>query len=175
MPTAPAINERPIADRLALLQGEGSYRVLEATKALEAQGRDIIHLEFGEPDFTAPGHVVEAAIRALRDGATKYVQPRGIPSFRTAIAAAAGQRGIPTDPDRVFVTSSAKPALLYAALATVNPGDDVLLPDPGFPIYPSHVRLAGGTPVSYRIERNGAQWELNLDRSEEHTSELQSH
>ena len=154
MSTATIPYRQRIAPRIAQLSGEGSFRVLDASRALEARGLDIIHLEFGEPDFSAPAHVVEAGARALQAGASKYVAPRGIPALREAIAAAAAQRDIVTTADRIFVTSGGKPALLYAALATIAPGDEVLLPNPGFPIYPSHVRLAGGVPISYPIERS---------------------
>jgi aspartate/methionine/tyrosine aminotransferase len=130
---------------------------------IEAQGTPVIHLEFGEPDFPAPPHVVEAAQRALREGATKYAPPPGIEPLRTAIAVASRARGIEATADNVIVTSGAKPMLQYAVLAVVEEGDEVLVPDPGFPIYPSLVRLAGGVPRSYAIRRSGDGYVLDLD------------
>lgn len=137
------------AARLDALSGEGALDVFVRARALEAAGRPIIHLELGEPDFPAPSHVVEAAVRSLRDGETRYSPPAGLPELRAAIAGAASARAIDAGPGDVVVTPSAKTAVFYALLALVEPGDEVLIPDPGFPIYPSVVRFCGGTPVSY--------------------------
>jgi aspartate/methionine/tyrosine aminotransferase len=118
-------------------------------RELIADGRDVVQLHIGEPDFDTPEHVIEAADRALRDGATHYSPPLGLPSFREAIAADAGARsGRTVDPGRVVVTPGAKPALSLALMALVEPGDEVIVPDPGFPIYPSMTRYLGGTPIA---------------------------
>jgi len=153
----------PVASRLDALLIEGSFRVGAEARALERQGRDIIHLEYGEPDFPTPPHIVEAAVKALREGATKYAPPPGIPDLRAALAEYARARGVAATPEEIIVTSGAKPMLQYAVLAVVNPGDEVLVPDPGFPIYPSLVRLAGGVPRVYPIVRQGGDYALDAD------------
>jgi aspartate aminotransferase len=118
---------------------------------MEALGREVLHLELGEPDFPTPPHIVEAGLRALRNGATKYAPAAGIPELRDAIAACAQTRGLAVSAENVLVTSGSKPMLYYALLALVHPGDEVLVPDPGFPIYESVVRFAGGVPVRYGV------------------------
>lgn len=144
------------AARMAALSGEGALDVFRRAQALEQAGRSVIHLELGAPDVDAPPHVVEAAVRALRDGDARYVAPQGLPELRAAIAEDVRSRGVDADPERVLVTPSAKTALFYAVLAAVDPGDEVLVPDPGFPIYPSAVRFAGGVPVGYAMDAAGA-------------------
>lgn len=143
-PDAPAY-----AARLDLLSGEGALDVLLRARELEHAGRDVVHLEIGEPDFATPEHIVEAGIAALRRGETHYGPPAGIAELREAIAANAATRGIRIAPDQVVVTPGAKPAVFYAILSLVNPGDEVLVPDPGFPIYPvSRMRLTESLPFS---------------------------
>lgn len=143
------INAPTLAARMAALSGEGALDVFRRATALEREGHTIIHLELGAPDVDAPPHVVEAAVRALQDGDARYVAPQGLPELRDAIAAEVRSRGVAADADQVLVTPSAKTAVFYAMLAAVNPGDEVLVPDPGFPIYPSMARFAGGVPVGY--------------------------
>jgi aspartate/methionine/tyrosine aminotransferase len=127
---------------------EGAFAVLARARALEATGRDVIHLEIGEPDFETPEHVAEAGIAAIRAGETHYCQTAGLPVLREAAASSiAASRGIPVDPERVLVATGAKPFLFFTVLATAGPGDEVVYPDPGFPIYESAVRFAGATPV----------------------------
>lgn len=133
------------------LAGEAALTVLARARELEAVGRRIAHLEVGEPDFRTPAHVVDAAIRALRDGETRYTPTPGLAELRSAIAAEASARGVPAAADRVLVTPGAKPMLFYATLSVVEPGDEVLVPDPGFSVYTSATRFAGGTPVSYGL------------------------
>lgn len=135
--------------RTAGLATEGVFETQARAHALEREGRDVVHLEIGEPGFPTPDHVVEAAIRALRDGETRYTPPAGISLLREAIADDLRRRGMAADPADVVVTPGAKPAFTYSLLALVEEGDEVLVPDPGFPIYPSVVRLAGGIPVTY--------------------------
>jgi len=130
---------------------ESAFEVAAAARGLETQGRSVVHAEIGEPDGPTPAHVVEAGVRALRGGATRYAAPAGATTLREAIAAHMGERGVSATVEQVVVTSGAKAMLLYAALALVRPGDEVLVPDPGFPIYESVVRLVGGVPVPYPV------------------------
>ena len=127
---------------------ETAFSVLAKARALEARGRDIIHLEIGEPDFPTPENIVEAGCRALRDGHTHYTPTAGIPELRGAIAEDVSRtRGVAVDAEQVVVTPGGKPIMFFVILALVQPGDEVLLPNPAFPIYESMVRFAGGTPV----------------------------
>ena len=137
-----------LAARLNSLGTETALDVLVKARALEARGRRVLHLEIGEPDFPTPPHVVEAGIRALRDGHTRYGPPAGLPELREAICEDLAGRGLRASSERIVVCPGAKPAILYAVLATIEPGDEVLLPDPGFPIYDSVVRFCGGVPVA---------------------------
>jgi len=134
---------------MALLSGEGALDVFRRATELERAGRHVVHLELGAPDVDAPPHAAEAAIRALREGDARYVAPAGLAELRDAIAADVRSRGVAADAEQVIVTPSAKTAVFYALLATIEPGSEVLVPDPGFPIYPSVTRFAGGVPVSY--------------------------
>jgi aspartate aminotransferase len=141
-----------MADRLAASMGrlgtETAFEVLARAKALEASGRRVIHLEIGEPDFATPGHIVEAGMRALHDGHTHYCPAPGLPELREACAAhLSAHRGLEIDPGRVVVAPGAKPFLFFGVLATCEPGDEVIYPNPGFPIYESVIRFAGATPV----------------------------
>ncbi len=141
-----------LAQRIQQLSSESAFRVLARARALEAQGRDVVHLEIGDPDFDTSEHVVEAACRALRDGATHYAPPPGLPALREALAAHTGQRrGIDVSPEQVVVTPGAKPALFFALLALAEPGVEVLYPDPGFPIYRSVIGFCGAEPVAYPL------------------------
>lgn len=145
------------AKRIGLLGVEGAFDVLMRARALEAQGRHIIHLEIGEPDFPTPVHIIEAAKKALDDGYTHYGPTMGLPRLRESISAHfAAERGLKVDPGQVCVTPGAKPALFYAMMAVLEPGDEVLLPDPGFPIYASLARYAEAIPVGVPLlpERN---------------------
>ena len=144
------------ASRVIALSGEGAFEVLVAARRLEATGRHVVHLEIGEPGGATPPHVVEAAVRALHDGETHYVNPAGLPALRDAIAASLSWRGIRgATAQNVVVVPGAKPMLFYALLAVLEPGDEVLVPDPGFPIYPSVVRFAGAVPVPYPLDAAG--------------------
>jgi aspartate aminotransferase len=137
------------ADRMNTLGTETAFEVLAKARALEAKGRTIVHLEIGEPDFDTPAPIRAAAARALEEGFTHYGPSAGLPEIREVIARyIAEDRGIPVTPDQVVVTPGGKPVLTFGVLATVNPGDEVIVPNPGFPIYESAVRFAGGTPVS---------------------------
>ena len=136
------------AERMGQLGTETAFEVLAKARALEAKGRSIVHLEIGEPDFDTPASIRDAAVRALNEGFTHYGPSAGLPEVRETIAAFISKdRGLPTTPDQVVVTPGGKPVLTFAILACVNPGDEVIVPDPGFPIYESAVRFAGGKPV----------------------------
>lgn len=141
-----------LTQQVRQLGTETAFEVLARARRLEGQGRDVLHLEIGEPDFPTPSHIVEAGLRALRGGATKYAPAAGLPELREAIAHWAPARGLAAGPDNVLVTSGAKPMLFYALMALVEPGDQVLIPDPGFPIYESLVRFVFGRPVRYRVD-----------------------
>jgi aspartate aminotransferase len=151
--------------RVHQLGTETALDVFVKARALEARGRDVIHLEVGEPDFPTPGHIVEAGIRALREGHTRYGPPGGLPELREALSEDLRDRGVGAAADRILVAPGAKPIIFYGILATVSPGDEVLIPDPGFPIYASMVRFCGGVPVSVppRLEEERA---LDLDALE---------
>ncbi len=144
------------ATRLDVLGTEHAYVVLDAAKQLEAAGHRVLHLEIGEPDMPTPAHVVEAGIRALREGRTRYAVAAGLPELRDAIAQALPARGVRAAAENVVVTPGAKPMLFCAALAVIEPGDEVLCPDPGFPIYASVARFAGGRPVYYPLDHTRA-------------------
>ncbi|MGZ6125304.1 MAG: pyridoxal phosphate-dependent aminotransferase [Myxococcales bacterium] len=154
-----------IASRVGTLGTETALDVLVKARAVEARGRKVIHLEVGEPDFPTPEHIVEAAVRALRDGYTRYGAPSGTPALREAICEHLVERAVIANPDHVLVTPGAKPILFYGFLATLSPGDEALIPDPGFPIYASMVRFCGATPVSVppRLEQGRA---LDVDALE---------
>jgi aspartate/methionine/tyrosine aminotransferase len=142
---------------------ESAFEVSARARALEATGRSIIHLQIGEPDFDTPSNVREAAKRALDEGATHYAPFPGIPQLREAIAEdATARKGFPVTPDRVFVTVGGKGVMLYAILALIDPGDEAIVPDPGYPIYESLVRFVGGTPVPIPI-RMANDFRLDVD------------
>ena len=140
------------AQRVLPLQPEGAYAVLARAKALEAQGREIIHLEIGQPDFPTPAHVAQAGVDAILAGRTRYTPPAGAADLRAAIAEVAGrQRDLAFSPEEVVIGPGAKPAIFFPLLALIEPGDEVILPDPGFPSYAAAVRVAGGVPVPVRL------------------------
>jgi aspartate/methionine/tyrosine aminotransferase len=142
---------------------ETAFSVLAKAKALEAQGREIVHLEIGEPDFDTPSHIVEAGCRALRDGHTHYTPTAGIPELRAAIAEeVARSRGIAVDPAQVVVTPGGKPIMFFVIIALVEAGDEVLLPNPAFPIYESMVNFVGGTPVFVPLRQEN-EFRFDLD------------
>jgi aspartate aminotransferase len=146
-----------LADRMGRLGTESAFEVLARAKAMEAAGRKIIHLEIGEPDFPTAPHIVDAAVEALRAGHTHYVPAPGIPPLREAVAAFLERTGrMKTTPDRVIVTPGAKPIMFFTILALANEGDEVLYPDPGFPMYESITSFIGAVPVPMPLrESNG--------------------
>jgi aspartate/methionine/tyrosine aminotransferase len=142
---------------------ESAFEVSARARALEAQGRSIVHLQIGEPDFDTPAHAREAAKRALDAGETHYAPFAGIPALREAIAAdVTARKGFAADPAQVFVTVGGKGVMLYAILGLVDPGDEVIVPDPGYPIYESLTRFIGATPVPIPI-RMAKDFRLDVD------------
>jgi len=152
-----------LAESLGRLGTETAFSVLAKAKALEREGRDIIHLEIGEPDFSTPQHICEAAAEALRAGQTHYCPSAGIPELREAAAGYLSRtRGVDIGPASVLVGTGAKPFLFFTILATCNPGDEVIYPDPGFPIYESAISWAGATPVALPLlEERDFTFDLN--------------
>ena len=146
-----------VAGRMGTIGTESAFEVSARARALEAEGRSIVHLQLGEPDFDTPANIRAAAKAALDAGATHYPPFPGIPALREAIAAdASARKGFPVEPFQVFVTVGGKGVMLYAILGLVDPGDEVIVPDPGYPIYESLTRFVGGTPVPIpiRMERD---------------------
>ncbi|OGO63141.1 MAG: aspartate aminotransferase [Chloroflexi bacterium RBG_19FT_COMBO_55_16] len=138
----------PFAHRVTHLKEEGAYAVLARAQELEAQGRDIIHLEIGQPDVPTFPHISQRGSEAIGAGQTRYNPPMGVPELRQAISVDAGtRRGINIHPEQVVIGPGAKPGLFFPTLALVEPGDEVLYPDPGFPTYPAMIAIAGGVPV----------------------------
>jgi aspartate/methionine/tyrosine aminotransferase len=136
---------------------ETAFEAAARARDLEATGRDVIHLEIGEPDFDTPANIRRAAALALEEGHTHYGPPLGLPALREAIAADASRRkGFPVAAEQVVVTPGAKPIMFYALLGLVEAGDEVIVPDPGFPIYESMTRFVGASPVPIVLrEENG--------------------
>ena len=142
-----------LAEAMSRLGTETAFEVLARARALEAQGREMIHLEIGEPDFDTPSNIIETAGTAMREGQTHYSPSAGIPELRQAIAEyTAETRGVEVAPEQVVVTPGAKPIMFFAILALVEEGDEVLYPNPGFPIYESMINFVGAKPVPLVLE-----------------------
>ncbi|MGA3203922.1 MAG: pyridoxal phosphate-dependent aminotransferase [Bryobacteraceae bacterium] len=140
-----------LAGRMSRIGTESAFEVLRRARALEAQGRNIIHLEIGEPDFPTPKHIIEAGKAALDQGFTHYGPTQGLPELRAAIASYVSRtREIEVSPDRVTVAPGGKPMMFFPMLALLEAGDEVIYPNPGFPIYESMIRFCGAKPVPYR-------------------------
>ena len=160
-----------LTDRAMGIRGEGALATLTRALALEAQGMEVVHLEIGQPDLPTPEHIVEAAIDSLRAGRTGYGPPAGLPALRQHICEhLCASQAICIEPDRVVITAGAKAAIFLTILAIVEDGDEVILPDPGFPTYAETTRFAGGVPVSLplRIERG---FRIDLDELREKISD----
>ncbi|MGA9061432.1 MAG: pyridoxal phosphate-dependent aminotransferase [Terracidiphilus sp.] len=152
-------HELVLARRMGRLGTETAFEVLSRAKALERQGRKIVHLEIGEPDFDTPKRIVEAAVDALRGGWTHYGPSAGLPELREAIADHVSRtRGVTVQPEEVVVVPGGKPIMFYVMLALIDDGDGVLYPNPGFPIYESMIHFTLGTavPIHLREERDFA-------------------
>jgi len=153
------IFELRLASRMSRLGTETAFEVLNRARALEKQGKEIIHLEIGEPDFDTPANVVEAGVSALRKGWTHYGPSAGLPELRQAIADYVSRtRKIPVSSDEVVVVPGGKPIIFFTILALIESGDEVLYPNPGFPIYESMVNysVGKGIPIPLREERDFA-------------------
>jgi len=136
------------ADRMNRLGTETAFEVMARAKALEAQGKEIIYLQIGEPDFPTPKHIIEAGVTALRNGETHYSAAAGIMPLREAIVEEVDKRrGVRPEVKNVVVTPGAKPIMFFVILACIDSGDEVIYPNPGFPIYESVIKFVGGTPV----------------------------
>src|ERR1700684_2335281 len=154
---------RPIATRVSQLNSEGALAVFSRAKKLEQQGRSIIHLELGDPDFHPAAPIVDAVRAAVVEGRDRYVSPVGIPALREAVAAYLKRtRRLDVPAQHVLIAPGCKMALALAMMALLEPGDELLYPDPGFPIYPSFTRGLGAKAVPFGLEeRKGFQPDLD--------------
>ena len=151
------------AKRMSRLGTETAFEVLARARALEANGREIVHLEIGEPDFDTPQFIRDAATRALEQGFTHYGPSAGLPEFRSAIAERwRAERDIPCGSDNVVVTPGAKPIMFFAMLALLEEGDEVLYPNPGFPIYESVANFINARPVPLVLSEKN-EFDLDLE------------
>jgi len=146
-----------LAERMSRLGTETAFEVLARAKAMEAAGRDIVHLEIGEPDFDTPRNIIDAAIKALNSGYTHYGPSAGIPEVRKVFAEfLTKDRGVEVKPENIVITPGAKPILFFSILALVNKGDEVIYPNPGFPIYESVINFVGAKPVPIPLREEKA-------------------
>ncbi len=153
-----------LAERMQRLGTETAFEVLARARALEAQGRSVVHLEIGEPDFDTPSNIVEAGIRALREGATHYGPSAGLPEARAAYAEYFSRdRGVPVTAEQVVITPGAKPILYFVITALVGAGDEAIYPNPGFPIYESVINFCGGKAVPLPLREEN---DFRLDHDE---------
>ncbi len=152
------------AQRTTHLKAEGAYQVLAKANQLEAAGREIVHFEIGQPDFDTFPNVSMAGIKAITEGRTRYTPPSGMPSLQQVIADDAGKRrGIQVKASEVVIGPGAKPALFFPTLALIEPGDEVIYPNPGFPTYEAMIRVAGGVPVAVPLlEENNFSFDLDV-------------
>ena len=156
--------ELRLARRMARLGTETAFEVLVRARALEAKGKNIVHLEIGEPDFDTPANIIDAGAEALRGGWTHYGPSAGLPALREAIAEDAGRRrGVKIDPSEVVVVPGGKPIIFFSMLAFIEEGDEVIFPDPGFPIYESMIHFLGARAVPIRLRE---EMDFRLDVKE---------
>jgi len=162
-PVSAVTHPLKLAQRMSRLGTETAFEVLVKARALEAQGKSIIHLEIGEPDFDTPANVVDSAVDALRQGWTHYGPSPGLPQLRQAIADHVSRsRGISVGPEEVVVVPGGKPVMFFALLALAEAGEEVIYPNPGFPIYESMINFAGAKPVPLRL-REEMDFRFDLD------------
>jgi aspartate aminotransferase len=153
-----------LADRMSRLGTETAFEVLARAKQLEATGKDIIHLEIGEPDFTTPRNIIDAGIKALNEGYTHYNPSAGIRELREVVANCISKtRNIQVNPDQVVITPGAKPIMFFGIMALVNEGDEVIYPNPGFPIYESVIKFIGAKAVPIQLREEN---DFRLDTDE---------
>src|SRR5712691_3881298 len=153
-----------LAEKISRLRTESAYEVLAKARELEKKGKNIIHLEIGEPDFQTPAHIIDAGKSALDEGWTKYGPTPGFPELRAAIAAYVSRtRGIKVGEDNVCVVPGGKPVMFFSMLALLEAGDEVIYPDPSFPIYESMIRFLGAKPVPIPlVESRAFSFDLNV-------------
>jgi aspartate aminotransferase len=157
-------HELRLSSRMSRLGTETAFEVLVRARALEAQGRDIVHLEIGEPDFDTPQNIIHAATDALQHGWTHYGPSAGLPDLRQTIADDVSRsRGIKVTPEQVVVVPGGKPIIFYTILSLIDAGDEVIYPNPGFPIYESMINFVGGKPVPIPL-REELQFRLDVDQ-----------
>jgi aspartate/methionine/tyrosine aminotransferase len=155
--------ELRLASRMSRLGTETAFEVLNKARALEREGKEIIHLEIGEPDFSTPENIIDAAVEALHQGWTHYGPSAGLPELRQTIAGYISQtRGVKVTSDEVVVVPGGKPIIFFTVLALVDEGDEVIYPNPGFPIYQSMVDYMGGSAVPIRL-REDRDFSLDVD------------
>jgi aspartate aminotransferase len=156
-------SELRLARRMARLGTETAFEVLMKARALEAQGRDIVHLEIGEPDFDTPANIIDSGVKALKSGWTHYTPSAGLPELREAIAKDVSRsRGVQCSSDEVVVVPGGKPTIFYTFMALVEEGDEVIYPNPGFPIYESMINFLGAKPVPIHL-REEKDFELDTN------------
>src|SRR3954470_10785969 len=142
-----------LANRMSRLGTETAFEVLVKARALEAKGKDIVHLEIGEPDFDTPSNVIEAGVKALKGGFTHYGPSAGLPQLRQTIADYISKtRNVKVIPEEVVVVPGGKPIMFFVILALIEEGDEVIYPNPGFPIYKSMINFVGGKPVPIQLK-----------------------
>lgn len=162
---------KSFAERVLGLESEGAYVVLARAQALEAEGHHVIHLEIGQPDFQTFPHISMSGIGAITSGHTRYNPPAGLPKLREVLAAdASARRDMQIRPEHVVVGPGAKPGLFFPTLALVEPGDDVLYPDPGFPTYSAMIEVAGGNPIPVPLSEEN-NFSFDLDAFDERVSD----
>jgi aspartate/methionine/tyrosine aminotransferase len=156
-------HELQLARRMSRLGTETAFEVLNKARALERQGKSIIHLEIGEPDFDTPANVIEAAVDALHKGWTHYGPSAGLPELRQSIADYVSRtRGVEVAPEEVVVVPGGKPIIFFTMLALIDEGDEVIYPNPGFPIYESMIHYVGGKAVAIQL-REGYDFSLDVN------------
>jgi aspartate aminotransferase len=157
-------HELRLASRMARLGTETAFEVLVRAKALERQGKDIVHLEIGEPDFDTPANIIDAGVEALEHGWTHYGPSAGLPELRQTIAEYISEtRGVPVAAEEVVVVPGGKPIIFYSILALVDAGDEVIYPNPGFPIYESMINFVGGKAVPIPL-REELQFRMDVEQ-----------
>src|SRR5438874_3446481 len=155
--------ELRLAERMSRLGTETAFEVLNKARALERQGKNITHLEIGEPDFDTPKNVIDAGVNALHQGWTHYGPSAGLPELRQAIAKeVSASRGVEVSPDEVVVVPGGKPIIFFTVLALAEQGDEVIYPNPGFPIYESMINYVGAKAVPIRL-REELDFRLDID------------
>ena len=153
-----------LASRMDRLGTETAFEVLAKAKKLEAEGKEIIHLEIGEPDFDTPNNIVEAGRVALSNGFTHYGPSPGLMEVRDTIAQEVREtRGIDVTAENVVITPGAKPIMFFVIMALIDEGDEVLYPNPGFPIYESMINFVGGVPVPMELSMD-LNFDIDLDK-----------